>query len=239
MLLDGLLGRGFDSRHLHQIIFIMVLSPRGPETDPPVYRPEALLGRISHSLFNLGGHPEIFVDTVHSMGLQDPCPWGDLTNGDCPERLVVPLALEVGSGAESARTHEFMRDFCGIDMQHVIESDRRLALPQRRDAAARVQMDLTDPSQIDLGGLRVHGVYAWNIFTGDGQGVTWPSYEVRRESTRKLLSLLMPRGIFCSGGSIGRSDLDMDVLSEEFGGERFSLEGGISDHAVTLWQIGN
>ncbi|HCW32501.1 MAG: hypothetical protein UT55_C0005G0008 [Candidatus Peregrinibacteria bacterium GW2011_GWE2_39_6] len=193
------------------------------------YEGDNLLGRIAPT-------PERFLQRVRESDFQDCCPWGDLTNMTS-DRLVVPLALEIGAGGYEIWPPIDQLSLAGVTLEHVIASNLRRPQIFHPSIVANLKMDATKPEDINLAGARVHCIFARNVFTNDRVGLIWPSSQARTEGTRALGNLLVPGGIICLMGLLNR-DLDWEVLKNEFGTKPFLIPGK-ANGGVSMWQIGH
>lgn len=201
--------------------------------DSVEYRPSVLEGRIGSS-----ENPEVFIGKLRAS--QDvPCPWGSLAgkSDDEVRRMFFewsegimdfPLALELGcgegfGGRVCSTCPQIGKAETTLLSDHV-RADSPLGVPDNY-----VQIDLTKPEQIDLGGIRCHWIAENMVLTRDTYdgnsryGVVWPSREVMQASLDAIQKLLLPNGLF----SIYPADgfpVPVDQFAQAHGLDVFWLE---------------
>jgi hypothetical protein len=196
----------------------------------PKFDPEVLRGRMPCS-------PEDFLEQMAKLCPQDRCPWGDLSEMNfgmfSRNPVNVPLALEVGSGGMASYSIVDQLAENGFWLANYIASNVYIPSDFESGTAACMSMDLTDPSQITLGGLKVPFLVSRMIFTGDGAGVEWPSPEVKAASCEALCKLIIPGGVICFL-NIYPSDFDFRVL-RKFSPRPLSFKDSLG---IWAYQIG-
>ena len=170
------------------------------------YDPKALEGRVL-------GSPQEFIDRLRPTQ-SVPCPWGDfgnLTASDVRELFVLggrmdfPLALDLGCGSSIGS----VQLNCCIEIGQAgitLASDFPPPLegmPHQFPPDTYVQIDLKNPNQINLGGLRCHYVEAANVFTEEARatestdlGATASVRTTLAAVTAVVSKILMPHGLF-------------------------------------------
>lgn len=169
------------------------------------YDPSALIGRIGN-----GETPEHFIERL--MPTQEvKCPWGSFAGKSpteiqdmffkFPRRMMdFPLALELGCGqgfrGSPSTTYPYIGEADTTLLSDHVEVDSPFGVPENY-----VQIDLTKPEQINLGGIRCHWIAASMVFTveaalcGEDLGVIWPSENIMRASLAAIPKLLLPNGL--------------------------------------------
>jgi hypothetical protein len=184
-----------------------------------LYNPTALQGRLAFQ-----ESPEAFIEKLE-WTQSIPCPWGDF-KGKTPAELKktfgffnpnrqkgFPLALELGCGEGFQGTKVTMGTMgtfettcppfylSGLGEARIklysdyISTQSPYGVPKNY-----IQIDLTRPDQIDLGGLRCHLIVANMVFLQQNSpdlryGVHWPSDEVAENSIKAIFNLLLPNGL--------------------------------------------
>lgn len=197
------------------------------------YNPSALEGRIGS-----GESPEDFIRRL-KPSQSVPCPWGSF-HGKSDEEVNrmfhkwqykkyygeeywkhrnfdFPLALELGCGEghdRSVRTHPGIGRADITLLSDYIETDSPFGLPENY-----VQIDLTKPEQIDLGGIRCHWIAETMVLTRDTwdgnprYGVVWPSRQIMLASLNAIVKLLLPNGLLYIDPAYG-FPVDIDQFAQ-------------------------
>lgn len=205
----------------------------GSSLDTNEYNPSALEGRIGS-----GETPEDFIEKLRAS--QDvPCPWGSLagkSNDEVRElffnwqysRFDFPLALELGCGeglgGRPCETCPQIGKAQVTLLSDYVEADSPFGLPPNY-----VQIDLTKPEQIDLGGIRCHWIAENMVLTRDTwdgnprYGVVWPSRQVMLDSLDRIQKLLLPNGLLSIDPASG-FPVSIDQFAQAHGLDVFWIE---------------
>lgn len=203
------------------------------------YNPSVLKGRIGS-----GETPEDFIRRLKPTQ-SVPCPWGSF-HGKSDEEVNrmfhewqhgrywkyrnfdFPLALELGCGKGYDRS---VTTCPGIGRANItilsdyIEADSPFGLPENY-----VQIDLTKPEQIDLGGIRCHWIAETMVLTHDTwdgnprYGVVWPSRQIMQASLNAILKLLLPNGLLYIDPAFG-FPVSIDQFAQAHDLDAFWIEG--------------
>ena|SRR3989338_555297 len=147
-----------------------------------------------------------------------------------------PLALELGSGEGFNGTIETTSspfNLSGLGNPNIKLYSDYISIKElfrQRIPKNYIQIDLTQPDQIDLGGIRCHFIAARMVFLQENTnnpryGVYWPSAEVAEASIKAIFNLLLPNGLlYISTLPRFPRAVDINHLLETFGLHRVNYK---------------